>query len=122
MEAPWPLVIVQKDAKNKYKPPEYINIWGSTRAVGEESQKTGGQETRYLRREYPRNWQEPGRMSRPEWEGGGLSQWQQKDITKKGATTGVDRDVVTLRAEKWEQIDGVRGGRNGHVARVFRSQ
>ena len=51
VEAPWPLVSAQKDAKNNYKPPEYIKIWGSTRAGEEGGQITGVQKTRDQRLE-----------------------------------------------------------------------
>ena len=35
-----------------------------------------------------------------------MSQCRQKDKTKKGATTGIGRDVATLRAAKGEKKDG----------------
>ena len=50
VEAPRPLVNAQKYAKNKYKPPEYINIQGSKRVGKEGSLRKGGQETIHLRK------------------------------------------------------------------------
>ena len=77
-------------------------------------------ETRYLRRESPRDRQELGCRSRLTEEGSGLSQWWRKYGTKKGETTGVDRYVAKFRADKGDQMDGGRGRINGHVAWGFR--
>ena len=75
VEAPWPLVSAQKDAKNKYKSLEDTKRKGSTRAGEEGARRTGGQDTRDLRRKYPWERQVPDRRLRPAGEGGGLSKW-----------------------------------------------
>ena len=51
-----------------------------------------------------------------------MNQWRRKDGTKKGATTGVERDIKMLRSEKGEQTDGERSGRKVHAVRSFRGQ
>ena len=71
-----------------------------------------------MRRGSPTDRQGPGNKSRPEGEGSGLSQWRRKDITKKGETKGIGRDV----AAKGELTGEGRGGRNSHKAWGFRGQ
>ena len=51
-----------------------------------------------------------------------MSQCWRKDGTKKGAKTGVEKDVVTLGAEKEEQTNRLRGGRNVTAKQVLRGQ
>ena len=78
MEASWPLVSAQKDAKNECKPPEGIERWGSTRSGEEGAQRTGGKDTSDLRRKYHQEQQGSGFWSRLAGEGSALSQWQRK--------------------------------------------
>ena len=63
-----------------------------------------------MKHESPWECQGPGRRSRPAGEGSGLSQLRQKDRTKKGATTGVDRDS--------SDIEGGERGANGRGERL----
>ena len=46
-----------------------------------------------MRHKPPRDQQGLGRRSRPVGEGIGLRKWHRMDGTKKGAPTGVDRDI-----------------------------
>ena len=46
VEAPWPLIIAQTDANNKYKPTEDTKKRGITRTGEEETRRKGGQEAR----------------------------------------------------------------------------
>ena len=65
-----------------------------------------------MRPEYYQDWQGPGRRLITAGEGSGLSQWKQKDGTKKGANKGVKRYLETLRVERGEKTDRGRGVRN----------
>ena len=104
------------------KPPEGINRRGSTRAGDEGSQSTGVQDTIYFIRKSSQDRQGPVFRLRPAGEGSVLNQWRWKNVTKKGASTGAEINVLTLRAEKGEQTDGRRGVRNGNAAWVLRGQ
>ena len=120
VEAPWPLISMQKYAKNEYKPPEYIKTWGSTRVGEEEARRTGEKEARDLRSESPQDRKGTSSRSRPSGGGIGLIQCRRKVGINKLETKGFDRYVATLRAAKGGQTGDERSGRKGHTARGFR--